>query len=137
MNPIVSPWIIYLMGIVDNIRDACIVVLIFSSMALVVAAVGYYVNLYDEDEKGIEMSKRFIRKSLPTVVLCILILLFVPARNTIVGMIVAENLTYDRVEKLVDTGAGSLDAVRQALKQDVIDIIEAIQDGGSKKGERQ
>jgi hypothetical protein len=51
--------------------------------------------------------------------------IFIPSRNTMIQMFIAKNITYDRVEKIAEE---SMD-IKESIKQDVIDIIQAVKEG--------
>lgn len=93
MTPIVSPLIIYLIGIIGNIQGA----LFFAGGIVFLALVFLIVTgLEGEDEKLLKKAK------LSTILLLIITFIFtiIPDKTTIISMIVAKNVTYERVEKV-------------------------------------
>lgn len=95
MTPIVSPLMIYLIGIIGNIKGALLVAGTVIFFVLVFLSV---IGFVEEDEKILKKSK--------LVVILLLIITFIftiiPDKKTIISMIVAKNVTYERVEKVAD-----------------------------------
>ena len=95
MTPIVSPLMIYLIGIIGNIQGA----LFFAGGIVFFALVFLSITgLAGEDEKLLKKAK------LSTILLLIITFIFtiIPDKTTIISMIVAKNVTYERVEKVAD-----------------------------------
>ncbi|WP_338948117.1 hypothetical protein [Fusobacterium varium] len=95
MTPIVSPLIIYLIGVIGNIQGALVIAGGIACFALVGLGI---IGLAGEDEKLLKKAK------LSTILLLIITFIFtiIPDKTTIISMIVAKNVTYERVEKVAD-----------------------------------
>jgi len=128
MNPIASPFFIYFLSFINNILQMCYFFFVVSSIALFVYMVGYGINkgggeYYEDDLKKWAVGWKFILKFLIIAwSISFLVATFCPNKNTLIGMYVTKHLTYDTVEKAVTTGTN----VKDELKKDVIDIIEAL-----------
>jgi len=126
MEPIVSPWFIYLLGVVGSFHFAFgvgfIVLLIVSAVAWIIFGISYGDSYSTEKE---EMAKKYIPllKKMTTWTVIILILgIFVPSKNTMIGMYVANEVTYGRAGKAIEVTKD----VKDELKKDVLDIIQAL-----------
>lgn len=116
MEPIISPWLIYLICIIGHIHTLGVVVLVSSVMALlIIFKVSMMENTYNE-------TKKFLKAVIIVIFISLFTTIFIPTEKTVITMIVADNITYERVEKVTK---GSSD-IKNALKQDVIDIINGI-----------
>ncbi len=92
---IVSPFVIYILGIVNS--------LLFTSV--VIAAVGlifYFVCLVEEE---IDTAK----KTFKITVIALIISVFTPTKGTIIGMVVAKNVTYENAAKGTEVAKQSID----------------------------
>ena len=84
----------------------------------------------DEDEDALHTLKitqrfNFLGWFLPFL---IILSIFLPTRNTLIAMIVAQNITSNNVSKALQVGKD----FKGELKKDVIDIINSIQSDKSK-----
>lgn len=123
MEPIISPWLIYAISISDSIKDAFNVftIIIFIG-GIIVACI---LTFADELEWVSENKTTTIKGTIGWFVFFIifgLLSILTPSKNTLIGMIVADQITYDNVSKGVDAGKN----LKNELKKDVLDIIEAI-----------
>jgi len=134
MEPIVSPWLIYLLGIVNGVKDFLAFFAFLFGVLWFVTIVGTAVSTFSEDFK--EYCHAWRRAFLVASIVFLFIVIpaiFVPNRATLLGMIIAKNITHDNVEKIVDSGY----LAKEEIKRDIIEIIETIQkelddDGGER-----
>lgn len=95
MTPIVSPLMIYLIGIIGKIQGA---LLISGGIACFVSVGLGIIGLVEEDEELLKKAK------LPAILLLIITFIFtiIPDKTTIISMVVAKNVTYERAEKVAE-----------------------------------
>ena len=130
MEPIISPWLIYFLGISEAFSVVCcifsvvlgIFILIFTAMA----AVEYHD--YGADNKDYIKYRKVINKFIAPFVITLSLVIFVPSKNTIIGMIVAKNITKDNIAEAIRIGKSMKDEV----KSDLADVIRMIANGGEK-----
>jgi len=134
MEPIVSPWLIYLLGIVNGVKSFFEFFAFLFGISWVITIAGLAVSRFCEDLKEYhpEWRRAFLVASI-AFLLTATPAIFIPSRGTIIGMVVAKNVTHDNVEKIIDSGH----SVKEEIKKDIIEIIEAIQkelddDGGER-----
>ena len=96
MTPIISPLTFYLMSLVNNLIDFFIVVSIVS-----IASCFIYVFICCEE--GYIIKKSIVAILGTTFVISVLLYIFIPSENTITKMLIAQNVTYERVEVATDT----------------------------------
>jgi len=125
MEPIVSAWFIYILSIVDSI-DCLIMSFMILGIVFSVLTTIIWSALF-EDKRDQEQFARFMaRLHYKRVLVLTLFLIFAailfPSRNTLITMYVADNITMDNINKV----GVSVDNIREIIKGDVIDILEAI-----------
>ena len=124
MEPIISPWLIYFIGIADSLKETFEALTVISLIGLVISVVGVLVVKYceDFDDEFLPMWRKIKRVSLFLFIPFVFLYLFIPSRNTIIGMVVVKHITSDNVTALVDAGKD----VKDELKADIVEIIESI-----------
>ena len=117
MEPIISPWTIYLINLTYNISQLLLVIstmcLIFSVVATLILIFSY--GDYEYEEKLCNKCIKFIKYSIPTVLITATISTFIPSRDVMIAMIVSSYITPDNLY-------GANEAIKANL-QDYINII--------------
>lgn len=118
MTSVISPWVFYLMPICENISFfGCL----FGVISIIVA-IGLSVGLgFKEascypDEDTIKVLKPLKKKLFVIGIVGCLLALLVPRESTITKMLVAQNVTYERVEMATDTV--------QSVYEDIMSLFE-------------
>lgn len=129
MEPIVSPWFIYAIGIADQIKD---VMGWIGGLLTIAAFFGTIVIFFGCSSEMELIKKKDDRDFHPWMmpVPAIIIVLWwglyavIPTSKTVIGMAVASQVTSQRVVK-----AGKIVyAAKDDLKKDIVDIILALKD---------
>jgi len=113
MEPIVSPWFVYFIGVGENIQSALGIIGFFMSFGMLLL---FIFNM-------VENEKAYWRYPIIILVYWVIVTA-IPDRKTLIGMAVAQNVTKDRV---VYAGKAAVKA-HDAIKQDVLDLILAFKD---------
>ena len=100
MTPVINPWIFYLMSVVDTLKFGAIIVAVVLAMLMPMW-------LVESDHP-----KKFCVLLAVTVALGI----FVPSEKTVTKMVLAQNVTYERVEAVTDTV--------ETVYNDIMDLFE-------------
>jgi len=131
-TPIISPFWIYLLGMVDKINliteiSFWLIFIVFLTMVItaLIAKLSY-------DDNGASMLFSYAKKLSVLFVFSGLLLIVTPSQKTLIGMLVAKNITVERVEKITETGK----SIKKELKQDVIDIINSVMENDKNKKEK-
>lgn len=105
MTPVISPWIFYLMSVVNKVNVICTICLIILVVLLAVKLLDYDCekDSFRPSEERIKSLKQNIKTLAIWTFTCGLITTFVPTQSTITKMIIAQNVTYERVEAASDT----------------------------------
>ena len=115
MTPVINPWVFYFMSVADGIG-------IFAFVASVVLA--FIVALFfkrADDEKGFDQEAfdRYIKatkKAATAFAIAVFVAITVPSSETIMQMLVAQNVTYERVEAAGD--------IVQEVYEDIMGLFE-------------
>ena len=107
MTPVISPWVFYLMDVSTGLTTVAFLV---GLVAIVWAA-----------NSWIERGKPN-KKSVVIAITCAILFIFTPAGSTITKMIIAQNVTYERVEVTTNTV--------QSVYEDIMGLFEEEEDDG-------
>ena len=121
MEPIISPWTIYLINLTYNISQLLLAIssmcLIFSVAATLILIFSY--GDYEYEEKLCNKCTKFLKYSIPTIFIAITINTFIPSRDAMIAMIVSSYITPDNLH-------GANDVIKSNLQDYVNIIVEAI-----------
>jgi len=122
MEPIINPWVIYILGVVDSLHTFIDIAMI---TMVIVAVVMFFMMFIDEFEtigKHWQKTLKYVIRYIILFLTFVILMIFIPTKNTIIGMIVANNITHNNIDSAVKTGK----KIKDEVKKDVIDIIQAI-----------
>ena len=125
MNPIISPVLIYLIGISSNIQWLCNLLAGVAISFAVVATTIYLVNEidvygYDDDKQDtVRLCRKIIKYSLIYAVILGVIASLIPSKEVATAMVVANYMTPDNLQ-------GTNDVIKSNLQDYVNIIVEAI-----------
>ena len=112
---VINPWVFYWMNVVDAIVIAAV-----TAVIVLITAMLIYISCTALAYEEIDM--RIVKRFALGIIAATVVATFVPGSGTITKMIIAENVTYERVE-------GAADVV-----QDVYEDIMALFEDGGKDG---
>jgi predicted PurR-regulated permease PerM len=120
MNPIISPLTIYLINLMDPLHavfiGSCIVFLILG----ILNGIDYLDNKDSSTEKYQKQAQKALgrtRRMAVICVLCMLMAVFAPSKNTIIEMIVAQNITVN-----------NLNAGEEKLKEAIDYLVDKVKE---------
>ena len=125
-DPIISPWFIYLITCIDNIK--CFLgmfPLMFLFSALLIAFMKTIAGDFEDYGEGRERAACYFRKvikvGLITIPLTIILNLFIPSTKVLATMYVADKLTVSNIQMVGETA----DKVVDKAVEKIIKVIEA------------
>jgi uncharacterized membrane protein YbjE (DUF340 family) len=123
MTPIISPWIIYFLGIVPKMTA---IFEIFSVMGVLATIIILFIA-YSAFKDDMEVPLIFRRKTLVTSVFLFTVTvnflnMFVPNQDTAIKMLVANEITYERLDMV----KSETKDIYNVIKKDVFEIIQEI-----------
>ena len=122
MEPIISPWLIYLIGLVDGLKGG---LGILGALILFGGIIGFLVwgiseTPSDEDiKRGAKWCSKII---IPFALVLFGLSLFIPSSKVIIAMATASIATPDNINSAVQSGKNFKDEI----KKDLIDMINAV-----------
>lgn len=126
MKPIISPWLVYLIDLFDNLKGLLTIALILLGIAAVVLSIIWFICSvdYEQDENPIVTCKKHLKQSV--IWLCVSGLLFtvIPSKDTMYKMIVLENVTTDNIQAIGKTGKDVVDYITDQIDKVVNDKEE-------------
>lgn len=105
-EPYVSPWIVYLLSVVDSIRCASIAVLSIVGVILAVAVIGLFI-----EEDISERKLKTFKWMLFSIFISALLFVFVPSSKTVIKMVIAKHVTPAAVDKVGDNVDKAIDKI--------------------------
>lgn len=97
-TPIISPWFFYFIGLTDDIVAIAFIGLF---AALCIGALTWYLTIEDSDISADEYKTVYNKcgkKCIAFSILCGLLLIFIPSQETCIQMLLADNITYERLD---------------------------------------
>ena len=116
---IINPWIFYLINILENIMLTGIVLFCIS----IVTAIVMGVMVFDPAESVSDEKKKLFKKMLkrvvvPIVVVCTLLITFIPSEKTMYTMLVSSYVTTDNLETATEVIQDGVDYIFDKLDSD-------------------
>lgn len=116
---IINPWIFYLINILENIMVTGIVLFVIS----IITAIVMGVMVFDPAENVSDEKKKLFKKMLkrvvvPIVVVCPLLITFIPSEKTMYTMLVSSYVTTDNLETATEVIQDGVDYIFDKLDSD-------------------
>ena len=123
MTPVINPWIFYLMPICDNISFWGTIVGVLALIGFLLVFIGDCVNEADgfDDEDFGRVMKRLEKVLSKVAIIALVLSILVPSEKTLTKMLIAQNVTYERVEAATDTV--------QSVYEDIMGLFEEDDNG--------
>lgn len=131
MDPIVNPWLIYLISVINSIRIFAFILGLVFSIPLLIYFVSDFFNYINEDilfpyqlDEYEELKKRNSKQIKKYFILCltfILVGLLIPSKETLITMLIANVITPDNINMS-----------NELIKHNVQDYVNIIVDGINK-----
>lgn len=122
MKPIISPWLIWMIGRLDSLIIFFSIVASLATVAIVILGVMKCTGEDMMDKKWKRLPKKYLGWAINLCWIFSLLAILTPSRNEAILMIVAKNVTPVNIEKAVGAGQD----IHGAIKQDILDIIAEI-----------
>jgi len=120
MNPILSPWIVYLGQVFDGLSIVCITALAIGAIVTIIS-VGLYINYAVDDYYGpksneYKYSKLFVKIFIPVTIIGLLGTMLIPSKETYYGMIASSYITTDNVTAVTNYGKDVVDYIFEKMQ---------------------
>lgn len=123
MNPIISPWLIYLINVLSGLKIffivtvvAAIFVGIGSAICFLIVIGGPYYDKNDEkDQNKILNIKKCFKKSVVGLIISALLVVITPSKDTMYTMLALDNLTTYNIQAIGKTGKDVIDYISDQI----------------------
>lgn len=112
--PVINPMVFYWMSVTESLKDF----LLFAGIGLCIFAIvlPFLFDSLSNDELKTVLS--WSKRAVVIGVAILVIRIFMPGMETIEKMVIAQNVTYERVEQATDVVADVYDDIMDLFKQD-------------------
>ena len=116
MKPIINPWLFYLVDCLEGLKMVCII-----SVPVLVIVIGFLTATIDDLGRGEEKELKSARRTRKIVILFSVMLLivipFIPSKETCYKMMVASQITDNNIQKAEDTIKNSVDYIFEKINE--------------------
>lgn len=125
MKPIISPWLIYLIDLFDNLKGLLDVALVLlGSVAVVLLIIWLFSSMDYKQNKGPVVCKKYLKKLVIWICVSGLLFTIIPSKDTMYTMLVLENVTTDNIQAIGKTGKDVVDYITDQIDKVVNDKEE-------------
>lgn len=123
MKPIINPWIMYVIGLANNISLIFTAVIVFLFVAIIIAAaLGFFqfIENYDNFDKFLEeyhTAVKWFKKGCVSLIIAGIVMILIPSEKTLYSMVVLENVTPNNIEIAGNTGKDVIDYLFDKIDQ--------------------
>ena len=114
MIPIINPWLFYLVNFLGDLKDICSFVVIVCGVAMAFLA---FNGSIVEDEEKLKANKKTNKRLLVVSLSLLIVITFIPTRETCYQMMIASQVTDDNIQSAEDVIKGSVDYIFEKLKE--------------------
>lgn len=122
MTPVINPWVFYFMSIADGIGVASLILAIIIGGIALVCGIATIADAEFLDEEKLATERRSVQTLAAVAIVSLIVSIFTPSSKTITQMLVAQNVTYERVEAAGD--------IVQEVYEDIMGLFEDGEDNG-------
>lgn len=97
MQPIINPWIFYLIDVLGSLKFIAIIAVFASCLVIFVGGTAIIGATYYDDE--IFLAKKTLKGGIIAISICIAIIVFVPSQTAMYTMLTASMVTEDNLDK--------------------------------------
>lgn len=111
MEPIISPWIIYIIDVLSGFRFISVLIMVLGILALI-----FFPMIADTADVQKETIIRIEKLIGAIVIVSILLVIFIPAKTTLLTMLVLQYTTPDNITLVQDNVVDFIQKVMEACK---------------------
>lgn len=116
MKPIINPWLFYLVDCLEGLKTVCVI-----SVPVLVIVIGFLTATIDDlgrgEEKELKSSRRTRKIVILFSILLIIVIPFIPSKETCYKMMVASQITDNNVQKAEDVIKNSVDYIFEKINE--------------------
>ena len=100
MEPVINPWVFYLIDIADFLKGCSLLLGIIIAIIFVGWGSLSADEAYNKEEE--KAAKKMMKKGITILIISIVLFVFLPSSETVMKMAIAKNVTYDTVDAAKD-----------------------------------
>ena len=116
MKPIINPWMFYLVDCLEGLKMVCII-----SVPVLVVVIGFLTATIDDlgsgEEKELKSAIRTRKIVILFSILLLIVIPFIPSKETCYKMMVASQITDTNIQKAEDTIKSSVDYIFEKINE--------------------
>ena len=116
MKPIINPWLFYIVDCLEGLKMVCILV-----VPVLVVVIGFLTATIDDLGRGEEKELKSARRTRKIVIifsiLILIVIPFIPSKETCYKMMVASQITDNNIQKAEDTIKNSVDYIFEKINE--------------------
>lgn len=116
MKPIINPWMFYIVDCLDGLKMLCII-----SVPVLVIVIGFLTATIDDfrcgDEKDVKSARRIRKIVILFSILLLVVIPFIPSKETCYKMMVASQITDTNIQKAEDVINNSVDYIFEKINE--------------------
>lgn len=123
MNPIINPWLIYLINVLSGLKNIFIIAVVAAILVGIVNVIFFSIVIgdpyYDKDNEKTQNKilniKKCFKKSVVGLIISALLVVITPSKDTMYTMLALDNLTTDNIQAIGKTGKDVIDYVSDQI----------------------
>ena len=116
MKPIINPWLFYFADCLEGLQIVCILVVIALTFAIVLLTAIIHDLGWDEKEE-LKSARRTRKIVIFFSILLLIVVPFIPSRETCYKMMIASQITNNNIQKAEDIIKGSVDYIFEKINE--------------------
>ena len=116
MKPIINPWMFYLVDCLEGLKMVCII-----SVPVLVVVIGFLTATIDDlgsgEEKELKSAIRTRKIVILFSILLLIVIPFIPSKETCYKMMVASQITDNNIQKAEDVIKNSVDYIFEKINE--------------------
>ena len=116
MKPIINPWLFYLVDCLDGLKMVCII-----AVPVLVVVIVFLTDTIDDlgrgDEKELKSARRTRKIVIIFSILLLIVIPFIPGKETCYKMMVASHITDNNIQKAEDVIKDSVDYIFEKINE--------------------
>lgn len=114
MEPIISPWLVYLVSFLANV--GCVASIIFIVSITVLVGCIFFPSLCYREKEARQMANKIMKKALIVAIISLVIAMVIPSKKDLLTMLALSYITPDNVQLIQGNIADFVKQIAQAVK---------------------
>ena len=112
MEPIINPWLIYIVDVASTIKIVSMIVMILGIVAVILFPI--FADVVDAQEETLVKYKKLL---CVVIIIALLLLIFIPAKTTLLAMLVLQYTTPDNISLVQNNIVDFIQKVVEASRE--------------------